>query len=214
MATYWFRRAWENMLGGSGAAEARESDYLSDTMKVSLHSSSYAYDLATHEVYTDLTNEVSGTGYSSGGATVGSKTITTTAANSWSPTWATGTAYTAGDVIRPTSGNGRLYVAITSGTSHASTEPTWTTTFYDEQPADNTVTWCCIGASICVIDAADPSWGPGATISGIRYAVLYNDSATDKPLFWLHDFGSDQAVTNGTFTITLPTTGFHHLFNQ
>lgn len=211
MPAYWYRRALENMLGGSGAAETRQTDYLSDTLKVSLRTSSYTLNLDTHETYSDLTNEVSGTGYSAGGATVGTKTITTTAANSWGVTWAATTAYTAGDVIRPTTGNGKLYVAITSGTSGGS-EPTWTTTLYDEQPADGTVTWSCIASSITVVDAADPSWGSGATISSIRYAVLYNDTPTDKPLLWVQDFGSDQSVNNGTFTITLPSTGFFHFF--
>jgi hypothetical protein len=155
---------------------------------------------------------VTGTGYTAGGATAGTKTITSTVANSWGVTWVAATAYTAGDVIRPVSGNGKLYVAITSGTSHATTEPVWTTVLYDEQPADNTVTWSCIASLITVIDAADPSWGAGATISGIRYAVLYNDTPADKPLLWVQDFGSDQSVNNGTFTITLPTTGFFHFF--
>lgn len=214
MATtqYWFRRGWENILGGSGAAETRQSDYLSDTIKVSLRASTYTPALDTHETYSDLTNEVSGTGYTAGGATLGTKTLTYTAANSWSPTWATGTAHVAGDVIRPISGNTRLYVAITSGTSHATTEPTWTTTLYDEQPADNTLTWSCIGSGILVVDSADPSWGAGATITGIRYAVVYNDTPTDKPLLVLVDFGADQAVNNGTFTIQVATTGWGHIF--
>lgn len=209
MPAYWYRRALENMLGGSGAAEARQTDYLSDTLKVMLATSSYTLSLDSHETKSDVTNECTGTGYSTGGATISGKAITTTAANSWGTTWAATTAYTAGDIIRPTSGNGKLYVAITSGTSGGS-EPTWTTTLYDEQPADSGVTWSCIGSSITVVDATDPSWGPTATISAIRYAVLYNDTPTDKPLLWVNDFGSDQSVSSGTFTINLPTTGFFH----
>jgi len=209
---YIYRRAFENLLGGSSGAEARESDYLSDGVKVSLHSSSYTPALDTDEVWATVTNQVSGTGYTAGGAALGSKTITYTAANSWGVTWATGTAYVAGDIVIPSTPNGKLYVAITSGTSHGSTEPTWTTTLYDEQPADGTVTWCCIASGITVIDSADPSWGSGATITGIRYAVVYNDDATDDPLLFLVDFGSDQQVTNGTFTIQLTSTGWGHIF--
>jgi len=210
MPANWYRKAWANMVGGEAAGEARQSDYLSDTMKVMLAASGYTLSL-DHEVFADVTNEVTGTGYTAGGATIGTKVVTYTAANSWSPTWAATTAYTAGDVIRPTTGNGKLYVAITSGTS-GGTEPTWTTTLYDEQPADGTVTWSCIGSAILYLDSADPSWGPGATISGIRYAILYNDTPTDKPLFWVNDFSSDQAVNNGTFSVTIPTTGYMHLF--
>jgi len=212
---YIYRRAFENMLGGSSSGEARETDFISDSVKVALVADSYTPNLDTDEVLATVdlgSNEVSGTGYTGGGATLGSKTITYTAANDWGVTWATGTAYTAGDIVIPTTPNGRLYVAITSGTSHGSTEPTWTTTLYDEQPADNTVTWCCIASGITVIDSADPSWGSGATITGIRYAVVYNDDGGDDPLLFLVDFGSDQQVTNGTFTIQLTSTGWGHIF--
>jgi len=200
------------MHGGGSGAEARQGDYLTNTVKVRLMSSSYAVNLDTHEVYADLTNEVSGTGYSAGGATVGTKTLTYTAANSWSPIWVAATSYTAGDVIKPISGNGKLYVAITTGSSHATTEPVWTTVLYDEQPADNTVTWSCIGSGITVWDSADPSGGPGGTITGIRYAALYDDTATDKPLLVYVDFGADQAINNGTFSIALTSTGWGHIF--
>jgi hypothetical protein len=209
-AQYVYRRALENMLGGSGAAEARATDYLSDTIKASLHTSSYTPNLDTHETYSDLTNEVTGTLYSAGGATLGSKTITYTAANSWATTWATGTAYTVGAIIRPTSGNGKLYRAITSGASHATTEPVWTTVIGDEQPADNTVTWHCAGSGITVIDSADPSWGPGATISGIRQLAVYNDTPTDKPLLFLAVLDADSTVTNGTFSFTIDPLGWAH----
>lgn len=212
MATdqYTYRRAIENMLGGSSSGEARQTDFLSDTIKAALLSSSYTPALDTHETYSDLTNEVTGTGYSAGGATLATKTITTTPANSWATTWAAGTAYAAGDIIRPTSGNGKLYRAITAGTSHASTEPTWTTVIGDEQPADNTVTWHCAGSAICVLDSADPSWGSGATISGIRHVAVYNDTPTDKPLLFLAVLDSDHAVTNGTFTFQVHTLGWDH----
>lgn len=198
------------MSGGSSAAEARATDYLSDTIKVALLTSSYTY-ATTHETYSDLTNEVTGTGYSAGGATLGTKTLTTTVANSWATTWATGTAFTAGDIIRPTSGNGYLYRAITSGTSHATTEPTWTTVIGDEQPADNTVTWHCVGSGITVWDSADPSWGSGATIASIRQLAVYNDTPTDKPLLWLAVLDADQSVSNGTFTFQLTALGWGHV---
>src|SRR3989304_5640328 len=191
MPANWYRKAWANMVGGEAAGEARQSDYLSDTMKVMLAASGYTLNLE-HEVFADVTNEVTGTGYTAGGTTIGTKVVTYTAANSWSPTWAATTAYVAGDVVRPTTGNGKLYVAITSGTSGGTgptgREPTWTTTPNDEQPADGTVTWSCIASSILYLDSADPSWGPGATISGIRYAILYKDTPTANPLFWGNHF--------------------------
>ncbi len=55
--------------------------------------------------------------------------------------WAVGTAYTAGDVVKATSGNQTLYFhCTTSGTSHATTEPTWNTSV-GSTTTDNTVTW-------------------------------------------------------------------------
>lgn len=55
--------------------------------------------------------------------------------------WAVGTAYVVGDVRRATSGNETLYFhCTTAGTSHATTEPTWSTTV-GGTTTDNTVTW-------------------------------------------------------------------------
>lgn len=48
-------------------------DYLADTIKCSIHTSSYTYSSA-HDFYDDVTNEVSGTNYTSGGATLAGKT--------------------------------------------------------------------------------------------------------------------------------------------
>lgn len=55
----------------------------------------------------------------------------------------------------------------------------------------------------------DPTWGPGATITGIRHAVIYKDTgaAATSPLMAYTIFASDQAVSNGTFTTDVdPTT--------
>jgi hypothetical protein len=55
---------------------------------------------------------------------------------------------------------------------------------------------------------ADPAWGPGATISGIRVAVLYKDTGTaaTSPLIAYTIFSADQPVSNGTFTIDVDAT--------
>ena len=54
-------------------------DYDSDVIKVSLHTSTYAPNQDTHDFFNDATNEVTGTGYTAGGATLGTKAITYTA---------------------------------------------------------------------------------------------------------------------------------------
>lgn len=56
---------------------------------------------------------------------------------------------------------------------------------------------------------ADPAWGPGATISGIRVAVLSKvtgGATSTDPLLAYTIFSADQAVSNGTFTIDVDAT--------
>ena len=48
----------------------------SDTIKVALVTSSYTPDIDTHENFDDITNEVSGTGYTAGGAALANKAVT------------------------------------------------------------------------------------------------------------------------------------------
>jgi hypothetical protein len=60
----------------------KEVDWDSDTIKVALLSSSYTPNQDTHDYYDDVsTFEVSGTGYTAGGQTLGSKTVTYDSAN-------------------------------------------------------------------------------------------------------------------------------------
>lgn len=50
-------------------------DLDTDTIKVALVTSSYTPDQDAHDNFDDVTNEASGTGYSAGGATLGSVTV-------------------------------------------------------------------------------------------------------------------------------------------
>lgn len=207
---YWYSKAFANLMGGEVAGDTFAVDYLSDTIKVLLTTSSYAYNLDTHETKADVTNEVAGTGYSAGGATLASKTIVVTAANSWGTAAATTTAYAVGDVVRPSVGNGHLYKCIVAGTSGGSA-PTWPTVA-GQTVADGTVTWAEAGRAITQIDAADPAWA-SSTITA-RYCVGYKSTGVDatSPLLFLGDFGSDQTTNNGTFQITFATLGILVVF--
>jgi hypothetical protein len=63
---------------GSLIAKAfnKEVDFDSDTIKVALLSSSYTPNQDTHDYFDDVSSfEVSGTGYTSGGATLGNKSV-------------------------------------------------------------------------------------------------------------------------------------------
>lgn len=65
--------------GGAGdgtAQAARRVDWLSDTIKVMLCTSSYTPSQTTHCYKSSVTNEVTGTGYTAGGATLGTMTAT------------------------------------------------------------------------------------------------------------------------------------------
>jgi hypothetical protein len=60
----------------------KEVDFDSDTIKVALLTSSYTPNQDTHDYFDDvIANEVTGTGYSQGGQTLGSKTVTYDSAN-------------------------------------------------------------------------------------------------------------------------------------
>lgn len=184
----------------------KEIDYDTDAIKAMLATSSYVPNLDTHAYKSDVTNEVVGAGYTAGGATLGTKTVTVTAANSWATARANSTAYTLGQIVRPATGNGHLYICIVAGTS-GGTVPTWPTVA-GQVVTDGAVTWAECGRAIIVFDAADPSW-PTSTITA-RYCIFYDDApATDatKPLISLLDFGTDQVSAAGTFTVTLNPLG-------
>ena len=62
--------------GQWGSTAARRIDWPADTVKCMLTTNAYTPDPDTHDFINDVTNEVTGAGYTAGGATVGSKTVT------------------------------------------------------------------------------------------------------------------------------------------
>lgn len=179
-----------------------------DTLKIALTTSSYSYSLDSHDFFDDVTNEVTGTGYTAGGATLASKTLTATAANSWSVVWAAATAYVVGDVVKPLVSNGHLYRCVVAGTSGGSA-PSWSTV-HGQTTTDNTATWVEIGTNIVTFDCDDPSWA-ASTITA-RYAVVYKSTgvAGTSALIGIIDFGSNVSSTAAAFTITVPSTGMFY----
>lgn len=69
MASLVFNDFKESIMNGS-------IDLDSDTIKVALVTSSYTPDKDAHDFFDDVTNEVTGTGYTAGGATLANKTVT------------------------------------------------------------------------------------------------------------------------------------------
>lgn len=62
--------------GGSTAGAARVVDFDTDTIKVMLVSNSYTPSTTGHATKTSVTGEVTGTNYTSGGATLGTLSVT------------------------------------------------------------------------------------------------------------------------------------------
>jgi len=69
MANVLYNSAKRDLMNGS-------IDLDTDTIKIMLVTSSYTPNIDTHTKRSDITNEVSGTGYSAGGATLANKTVT------------------------------------------------------------------------------------------------------------------------------------------
>lgn len=92
-------------------------DLDSDTIKVALTISSYTPNQGTHDFFDDITNEVSGTGYTAGGATLGSKTVTADTTNHRAVFDAADTSWTTSTIT-----NAR-YAVIYKDTGSAATSP-------------------------------------------------------------------------------------------
>lgn len=157
----------------------------------------YLSDVVTGGVGVEATGG-GNTGYTAGGATLASKTVTYTAANSWATQRANSTAYTVGDVVRPATGNGFVYQATTAGTT-AGSIPTYPTVI-GQTVADGGVTWTCVGRGVLVVDAADPSWttiNPGSLVAA--YVLFYKDTGTPatSPVILYWDLGGTQTASNG-----------------
>ena len=77
MATFqMFGKFGANVLGGEVAGDDFRIDFLSDTMKHTLHTTTYTPNIDTNEVFTDATNELTtANGYTAGGITAANKTV-------------------------------------------------------------------------------------------------------------------------------------------
>jgi hypothetical protein len=69
VTTKWYGKGLSHLANGA-------IDFDTDTIKVMLTTSTYTPDQDTHDFRDDVTNEISGTGYTAGGATLASTTRT------------------------------------------------------------------------------------------------------------------------------------------
>lgn len=99
-------------LGGSNII-----NLTTDTIKVALTTSSYSPNIDTDDFFNDITNEVSGTGYTAGGATLTTKSITVDTTNDRAYLDADDTSWPSSTIT-----NAR-YAVIYKSTGVASTSP-------------------------------------------------------------------------------------------
>lgn len=98
------------------AAWNAEIDFEADTIKCALVTSSYTPNQDTHNYFDDVTNEVSGTGYTAGGATLANCAVTYDAGTNV-------TKFDADDVTWTGSTITARYAVIYKSTGTASTSP-------------------------------------------------------------------------------------------
>lgn len=135
----WYPLALKNVFDGTISA----IDWDTDTIQCSLHTSAYTIAFDTDDFWNDATNEITGTGYTTKGVTLGTKTVQ-----------------------------------------------------YDT------------GSDEVRLDAADAAWTSSSFTA--RSAVIWKDTAgasTTDPLIGWVNFGGDETVASGTFTITWASNG-------
>lgn len=179
--------------------------------KATLHAAAMTPNLETWAYQSDLTNELStGGGYTAGGLTLSGKTVTYIDDTS-ATAWVANTAYAAGDIVRPSSANGHVYICTVAGTSHATDEPVWTTQANDEQPSDNGVIWVEYGIGYIKVDCSDIQWTSTGAGFSADFCVISDTNSGDvatNPLICLISFGETKSASNGgTFTSTINAGG-------
>lgn len=182
-------------------AFAKNINLSSDTIKIALLGSGYTPNLTSDTHWSDISShEITGTGYTAGGVTLGSQSATFTAANSWGHSWASATGFTLGQVVRPTTGNGFLYQASVAGTT-AGSQPTWPTTL-GLTVTDGSVVWTLVGLGIYVFSSSTATWTT-ATFTA-NYAAIYDNQtgvSTTSPLIALETFSSPQNPSGVNFSV-------------
>jgi hypothetical protein len=114
-----FGKIGANVFGGEVSGDTFAIDYLSDTIKVALATTAYAPNADAHEVFSDVTNELTtALGYTAGGATLGTKTST------YNPTGNV-TVHDAADVSWTATGGSLVfrYAIVYKSTGTGSTSP-------------------------------------------------------------------------------------------
>ncbi len=111
-------------------------------------------------------------------------------------------------VIQAALNAGGSYKVALFTSAYTATTPTYGTTNevtgdgYTAGGKDLTGVTTTSSGTTAFADAADVAW-EDATITGARYAVIY-DTANSNRVVAAYDFGADQSVVNGTLTVIWP----------
>lgn len=137
-----------NVVYNSAKADLMDGtlDLDTDTIKVVLVTSTYTPDIDTHTQYSHITNQVTGDGYTAGGATLADKTVSIDTVNNrgvfdaTNTTWSTSTITARGAI---------LYKYVDDGGSPAATSPLICyfdfTTDKESSSGDFTIQWDSVG---------------------------------------------------------------------
>ncbi len=137
----------------------------------------------------------------------------------WPETWAAATAYTLGDVVKPTTYASHSYKCTTAGTSHAATQPTWGTT-NGGTTSDGTVTWTCFDTKTYQVKAPQASTFPYVTFgmeTDLPIGTFANQAAIESLTFWVNAFSGISAadvaeiadeIMTALDDVTLTVTGY------
>lgn len=135
MASVIYNSAKAKLMNGS-------IDLDTDTIKCALVTSSYTPDIDAHEFFDDLTNEISGTGYTAGGATLASPSVAVDNTNDRAEFDATDTSWTTATITNAraaviykstgVAGTSPLIAYIDFGTDKSSSGGTFTITWNAE----------------------------------------------------------------------------------
>lgn len=107
----WYGTPITNLLKGTTLI-----DFDTDTLKISLHTSAYVPNFDTHAFFSDVTNEVVGTGYTAGGITLATKAVTYDSATNENRISCANVSWTASTITA-------RYAVIYKSTGVASTSP-------------------------------------------------------------------------------------------
>ncbi len=180
-------------------------DLDADTVKLALLTGHTA-NFDTHDFFDDVSvDEFVHASYTAGGNTMSTITVTYTADGS-ATAHATSTAYSVGDIVRPSAANGYVYRCVVAGTSGGSA-PTFSTVL-GVDTTDGTVTWSTFGTGFVTLDAANVTFSSldGGTPN---YAVMYKDTGTasTSPLYLAMELAT--AANGGDYTVSWNANGIY-----